>query len=374
MWAPGDDRCHSHLQKLNRGGERIHPCGPVRVVAPAPRAVWRRLLAADPDALADHSPDWMNAMCEGGRYADASRLYEFPDGRQFVLPLSRRSGMAGVGGWLASHPPAWGIGGLVGPGADPGVIAAVLSDLRRGRAARSWIRPNPVNAAHWAAAAHQPGVIVIPRRAHVLDLTGGPEAVLARMNRSSRRGLRAAAGRGVRVEVGRGGRLLPVHQELFMASVRHWAARQHEPVGLARWRAARRDPPAKFQAMARHLGTALVVLIAYVGDRPAASCVLLLGAAAHDTRAAIDRSLAGPARATDLLQWRALQIACKHGCRTYHLGESGASASLASYKERFGAVPVDYAEYRVERFPHTRLDHAARTAAKAALRFRDTGP
>jgi hypothetical protein len=346
----------------------------MKVVTPAPRPLWRRLFDADTEALADHGPEWIDAMCDDGRYVDASRLYELPDGRRFVLPLTRRRGVAGAGGWLACHPPAWGIGGLVGPGADAGVVTAVLADLRQAGAARTWIRPNPLHAAQWAVAARQPSVVVLPRRAHVIDLTGGPDAVLARMPASTRKKLRSAARRGVRVEVDRTGRLLPVHHELFDKSVRRWAAQQHEPVALARWRAARRDPLAKFQAVARHLGAALAVLVAYVEDRPAASGIMLLGPAAHDTRAAIDRELAGPARATDLLLWRAIQLACEHGCQTYHLGETGASVSLAHFKERFGATPVDYAEYRLERIPYTSCDRALRAVAKRALRFRDTPP
>lgn len=77
--------------------------GGMQVVTPAPRPLWRRLLDADTDALADHGPEWIDAMCDDGRYVDASRLYELPDGRRFVLPLTRRRGMAGVGGWLACH-------------------------------------------------------------------------------------------------------------------------------------------------------------------------------------------------------------------------------------------------------------------------------
>jgi hypothetical protein len=56
------------------------------------------------------------------------------------------------------------------------------------------------------------------------------------------------------------------------------------------------------------------------------------------------------------------------------LGGTGASVSLAHFKERFGAIPVDYAEYRLERIPYTRYDRALRGAAKSALRFRDTPP
>lgn len=225
-------------------GESTAAPGGMQVVTPAPRQMWRRLFDADTDALADHGPEWIDAMCHDGRYADASRLYELPDGRRFVLPLTRRRGMAGVGGWLACHPPAWGIGGLVGPGADAGVVTAVLADLRQVGAARTWIRPNPLHAAQWAVAAREQDMVVLPRRAHVIDLVGGPDAVLARMPASTRKKLRSAARRGVR----------------------------------------------------------------------------------------------------------------------------------AHFKERFGAIPVDYAEYRLERIPYTRYDRALRGAAKSALRFRDTPP
>ena len=322
---------------------------------------WPTIARSGSTLCATTAATWTPAGCTSCRTADGS-----------CLPLTRRRGMAGAGGWLACHPPAWGIGGLVGPGADAGVVTAVLADLRLAGAARTWVRPNPVQGAYWAAAARQPGTVVMPRRAHVIDLTGGPDAVLARMPASTRRGLRVAARRGVQVEMDRTGRLLPVHQQLVQASILRWAEHQHEPAALARWRAARRDPPAKLEAIARHLGTALVVLVAYLDDRPVASNITLLGAAAHDTRAAIDRPVAGPVRAAELLQWRAIQLACEHGCRTHHLGETGASVSLAQFKERFGAVGVDYAEYRLERIPYTRCDRALRAAAKSALRFRDT--
>lgn len=341
-----------------------------RVLSPAPRGLWRMLLAADPDALPDHTPEWVDAICADGRHVDASRLYELADGRRFVLPMTRRVGSAGLGGWLASHPPSWGIGGLVGPGIDSAVVTAVLNDLARLDAARIWLRPNPVRAANWPQIGRH-RLLRVPRCAHVLDLSGGPDAVLARMPASTRRGLRVAARRGVRVEVDRTGALLPVHERLYRMSVLRWAARQHEPVPLARWRAARRDPPSKLNAIARHLGSALVVLVAYVNDQPVASNITLLGVTAHDTRAAIDRPLAGPVRAAELLQWHAIQLACEHGCRTHHLGESGSSAGLARFKERFGARAVPYAEYRLERVPASRIDRAVRSAAKTALRIRD---
>ena len=112
--------------------------------------------------------------------------------------------------------------------------------------------------------------------------------------------------------------------------------------------------------------------IAFVGERPAASSITLFGRTAHDIRAALDAPLAGPSRAGTLLLWNAIEMAHERGCATLHLGESGESASLSSFKESFGAVAVRYSELRIERWPFTRADLALRGAAKTVLGFRDT--
>ena len=57
------------------------------------------------------------------------------------------------------------------------------------------------------------------------------------------------------------------------------------------------------------------------------------------------------------------EAACDAGCTTYHMGETGSSASLSQFKTRFGARPVAYQELRIERLPVT----AVTTAAHAAL-------
>jgi hypothetical protein len=191
------------------------------------------------------------------------------------------------------------------------------------------------------------------------------------MRPSTRKGLRKAERAGVRIEVDRGGALLPQHYELYMLSVDRWAQRQHEPAPLARWRARQRDPLEKLQALAQHMGKAFVIVMAFLDDRPISSGITLIGQTAHDIRAAMDRDLSGPTRASELVAWRSLQLACQEGCLMHHLGESGQSRSLAQFKERFGAVPVDYFEYRIERVPYTAVDSFARTTVKRLIRFRD---
>jgi hypothetical protein len=343
-----------------------------QVITPAPREEWRAVVAGDARALPEHAPEWVDALCATGRYVDASRYYVLEDGRTFVLPLVARRGLFGVGGWLQGFPPSWGIGGLVGADADVGVLRGVLADLRSTGSLRIGLRPDPTRWVDWRAAAEpDPTILTVPRRAHVIDLTGGAEHAFAQFSKSARRGTRVAERAGVRIEIDRTGALLDDYYRLYLLSVDRWAGRQHEPRALARFRARRRDPLSKLQAMADSLGKAFVVALAYVDDRPAFGSITLLGQTAHDTRAAMDRELVEGTYAGDLVQWRMIQLACELGCTAYHLGESGQSASLAQFKEKFGARPVDYAELRLERLPWTRVDQALRSLVKRVLGFRD---
>lgn len=340
-----------------------------RVIAPAPRETWRRIVSASPLALPEATPEWVDALIAAGSHDDASRLYEFRDGRAAVLPLVRRRGVPG--GWFDSYPAGWGIGGPVGPAIDATVVRAIIDDLRRLNAARISIRPDPLSAAVWGHAAAGLPVVTIPRRAHVLDLARGVDAVEAGLRPRTRRNLRTAERRGVTVESDDGGRLLPVYHQLVLRSLDRWAGRQNEPRALARWRGARRDPLSKLHIMASALAGRMRTTIAFVDGQPAAGVIVLQGRTAHYTRGAMDRELAGPSRASVLAQWTAIRHACLSGSAVYHMGETGGSATLAEYKEQFGAVAVPYAEYRFERLPISQVDGILRTTAKRLLRFRD---
>ena len=340
------------------------------VCSPVPREVWREVQAADPASLPEHRPEWVDAICAAGQFSDASRLYSFPDGRRFVLPLVRRNGAQGVGGWYMSPPPAWGIGGLIGDGLDSNVVHEVVDDLRSLRAVRVSIRPDPMSAPAWGATVGT-DVTVLPRYGHVLELDGDIDAIEARCSKGTRNGCRKARKLGVTVDVRRDGALLDVHYELYERSVARWAEHQHEPLQLALWRARRRDPLSKLRAIAVAMGNDFRHLVAYHDGQAVASSILLLGSTAHETRSAMDRELAAPVRASDLLQISAIKEAVDAGCARYHLGESGPSASLAAFKEKFGAVGHRYAEYRIERLPVTRMDLGVRTAVKRVIGFRD---
>lgn len=340
------------------------------VVSPVPREKWRTVLDTDSGALPEHAPEWMDALVSDGRYRDVSRLYSFADGREVVLPLVQRRGIAGLGGWLLSYPPGWGMGGLFGAAIDTDMVRAVLSDLYDLRTQRVALRPDPRRWAAWESALDD-HVLTIPLRAHVIDLAGGPEGVWRRMSKSARRGIRAAEREGVRIECGHSGALLQDYYSLFLTSIDRWADYQHEPRALAHARAQHRDPLAKLQTIGRNMGEKFVVTVAYIGLRPVAASITNFAETAHDTSAAMDKDLVGATGAGELVLWTTLQLACERGCSAYHLGESGQSTNLARFKEKFGALPQNYAELRLDRLPWTRADAKLRRVAKNILGFRD---
>ena len=343
------------------------------VTTPAPRTAWEACYQGDPSALPTQAPSWTNAMEATGLWRDASRHYCFTDGTELVLPLVRRRGQPGPVA-LGSLADAWGFGGAVGPDLDATHLAQVLGDLRQARAAWVRIRPNPLHADLWAAAAEgrsTPLTLAVPRRAHVLLLDRPAEQIFEqRFTSSCRRAIRSAEKGGIDVEVDTTDRSVAIFHDLLMRSVDRWAGSQHEPLALARWRARRRDPLSKFQAWADQLDGGCHTLVARRAGTPIAAMVVLQGHNAHMTRSAMDKELVGRDRPNELLMWRAIRDAIDAGCGAFHLGESGSSANLSRYKEKFGSVGIDYAEHRIEHIPATRIDRAARRAVKRSIGFR----
>lgn len=344
----------------------------LRIISPAPREVWQAVLAQDRSALVSQSPEWLDCICAAEAYADASRLYEFADGRQAVLPLVRRRNLPAALAVEASPPYGWGFGGLLSTAPlEVEAVAAIFADLARQPALHIGLRPNPLHAAAWRSAA-PPAAMALARCAHVLDLTGGFEQVWAqRFSSDTRRKIRKAEQAGLRVERDTDGRLLPVFYELFLESLDRWAEQQHEPKRLARWRGRQRDPLSKFRLMRDQLGEAFRLWVAWSGEQPAAAILVLQGANAHYTRGAMNKVLAGATYANYLLHRLAIEEACRAGSRSYHMGETGASKPLAQFKGHFGATPYTYAEYRLERLPLSRVDAALRRLIKQLIGFKD---
>ncbi|MEY9197457.1 hypothetical protein ABIA16_002573 [Sinorhizobium fredii] len=350
-------------------GESVANVGLSRFDNPAAETIWRELYQRNDEAIASLSPEWAEAVVAAGNFRSSPQFYEFDDGARAVLPLFTK----GVGSlrYAWSPPPAWGFGGILSDGAvTPAHLETIFAHLETFPCLGVKIRPNPLTADLWAAGA-RPAWTSIPRCAHVVDLSGGFDAVRGRFHRNAHTNIRRARRLGVEVDVGNSEGLIDEFHELLQLSFVRWARKQHEPAALAHFRGMRRDSRSKFTTMAARMGNRFRLYVARAGGRPAAAILVLADRQAHYTRGAIDEPLAGETKATDLLQATAIQDACRLGSTHYHMGETGISRSIAQFKCRFGAVAVPYAEYRYERFPLARLDGFARGAVKRILGFRD---
>lgn len=336
------------------------------VVSVVPRAVWRSVLASDPDAMPSQTPEWVDATCAGSMWQDASRLYLTSDGRRIIFPLTR----IGIGSASTVMSPrrGWGYGGIIADGGvTPDDIKIVSDDLKSLDALRFWLRPNPLHAHLWDK--FVPEMRRSARAAYVVDLEGGAEAVRSRFRRSANKGIKAAEKNGVRVETATHGRLLPEFFELAVRARAFWAQRQHEPVWLAQMRGRLRDSEAKWSAIGKHLGPDLQVSIAWYRDRPAAAGIVVRGPNAHGTRAAMDPELRDLG-ASHLLNWVTLQNACDDGLQWFHMGES-ATPGADEFKEFLGARRYEFDEIDFERIPLSVVKGAVRYSVKRAIGFRE---
>jgi Acetyltransferase (GNAT) domain len=334
----------------------------IRCTSPAPRGPWRTLLASCADALVFQTPEWIDSLCESGAYHDVSRLYEVSEGRYLLVPMVRRAALPKPLRIEASLPYGWGFGGIVAPqGVTGSEVSAVLGRLLEDGALRVSLRPNPLTARAWAEATPR-GIASIGRTAHVLDLAGGFEEVWRdRFAGSARTAIRKARKSTLQVTSDTSGALVPVFYGLYLKSVDRWATKRGEPLWLARRRAAVREPLAKLRTVAKHLGEACRIWVAWLNGRPAAGVIVLhQGRSASYWRGAMDSDLAGPTRANYLLHSLAIEEACLAGRRYYHMGETGSSKSLAQFKSRFGARSHSYSEYRIERLPLTAVTKRVR--------------
>lgn len=332
---------------------------------------WAAVVAGDPSSLASHRPEWVESLVRlrGGR--NATLAFDFGGTRSLLVPMVRsRTGA------LLSFGSGWGMGGVVGVSPTVAEVAAVLRELSRSRAPLVHIRPNPLQAEAWFAAASQTGAMVRRKRGHVVALHGGSAAVWQRMSRQCRGGIRAAERSGLEVDHCSDGRLIEEFTGLYEGAVERWAARQNEPPALSRWRTARKEPARKWIELSRQVPGAVHVRIARLDGVPVAGSVVLMGNDAHETRRAVDQSVPGASQAGRLLAWRALEYSVEQGCRHHHLGETGWAPGLTQFKESFGAIGIDYPEVRFERLPLEPSVRLAKRTVKRLIAFRDldSGP
>jgi hypothetical protein len=346
----------------------------MRVTTPAPRASWQALLDADSEALTTQTPQWLDCLTGDGGFEDASRLYQFGSGRSVVVPLARRNRALPALASEESWPFDWGIGGVV-TGAEPtsrDEVRAIFDDLARQPVLRTRIRLNPRTGQEWTTAVPH-GFTASEHASYILDLDGGFDHVWRhRFRGSGRRAFRKAGRAAIDVEVDRTGRLVPAFYELYEQSIARWAAQQHEPLAIARWRARRANSLSKFVTVAARLGESCAIWMAsHSGESVAGIVVLYHGRHAKYWRGAMNKNLATPVRANDLLHGLAIEDASAAGCRFYHMGEARPGSSLAQFKESLGAVAHPSKAYLRERLPITATEAWVLRGVKRALRFQD---
>ncbi|TQM09840.1 GNAT family N-acetyltransferase [Pseudonocardia kunmingensis] len=336
--------------------------GGVQVVSPAPRAAWERLYAADPDAIATQSPAWFDSVRAARGYADASRLYRMPDGRELVLPLAaQRLGITLI---EESWPHGWGYGGLLAEGGTTDRDAAVvLADLVRRPTVRTAVTPMPLQIAGWEAAAPAQALRV-PFTSRVIDLRPGFDAVWRGYRKSARRGVRTAERLGVEVQRASGvdaDAVLVTFTRLYGAAIKRWAAQRGQPLRVARLLARLRNVPAQAAAVASAMGEDCVIWSASIDGRPIAVDVMLQSPGHHMSwLGAMDADLARDTAGTYLLQSRIIEDACRRGVRHFHLGESDPGSGVDAFKAGFGAAAVSSIALRFERLPVTATERRLR--------------
>jgi hypothetical protein len=340
------------------------------VTSPVPRDVWRSVLAADPGAVVSQSLAWRDAVFAGGRYRDASVLYEFGSGRQVVLPLARPRGLPGI---VASWPGGWGVGGPISTGGNvsPGEAGAILADVARRGALAAEISFRHEAGGAWLVPAGR--FRAESGACHVLGLDGGfGEVWQHRFRGTARTAVRKAERSGLDVEADRSGASLGVFAYLYEKSIQRWAAQQHEPVWLSRWRTNRATSVRMMSLVAGHFGTDCCLWVARSQGAPVAAIIVLRhGGYAKYWRGAMDKRLATPARANDLLHRLAIEDACAAGCRWYDMGYSRPGSPLATFKEKLGATLYSSYLLRAERLPLRTAARISRDAAKKVIGFRD---
>jgi lipid II:glycine glycyltransferase (peptidoglycan interpeptide bridge formation enzyme) len=245
----------------------------------------------------------------------------------------------------------------------------VFADLSRSRFPQVRLRLGWRNAPAWSAAAPASAVRV-PHVTHVIDLRDGFGRVWDQaFSKSTRRNTNKAESEGLTIETGSSAELVDVFYDLYMHWTEERARKRGIPLRLARLLAGHREPRRKYDEVARRLGEGCCIWVASDRGLPVAAAIALTrGRSAVHWRSASYRPTRASKYANVLLTSRMIESACAAGCHTMDLGESGGVRSLVEYKERFGARPVQTAEYRLERLPLTRLERSARSVTDAVAR------
>lgn len=306
---------------------------------------------------------WRAAAVEAGRYVDASVVHA-SGGRELLLPaLRRRRAVAALGPATSSMPLGWGFGGIVASdgqvtGAD---VRATVSALGEAGTTSVHLRPAPQQDAAFAESG-LPWTHVKQNHSYEVDLGQGWATVVGAFASSVRRATRKATKAGVVIERRTDAAAVAEFYRLYRLSVSRWANQSRLPNWTWQARARYAEPLRKYHAVLSQLGEDCGIWLAHHDGRVVASIIVLSHDGEHAYwRGAMDADVAGPVRANDLLQARAMEHACAAGAGRYAMGLTEPGSGLARFKSGFGAQLRVSHEYVLGTPMRSRLKDAVRS-------------
>lgn len=289
---------------------------------------WTEMLNESSDATFFQTPNWARILTEVYGYHAATQIFETKEGDVlFPMMEMQRFGLRA----LASMP--FGYGGVLPSTTSSETIREIIASLLRGRRLRLYISLSPTSTPSIPVSAN------IERRstdwdyAHLLDLTGGSEAVIGRMGKNIRRDVGRAGKLGVEVE--------PVDSlEGYHEFYKIYAGRSKE------WGYA--EPPyplTLFEAVYRHARSyAHLNLAKRDGETIGGEISFSYGNVPFGWMLAVTKENSRY-NAGSLLQYHAILDVCENGSPVFNMGSSGPLESVRNYKKRWGAVEVAVPSY-----------------------------
>lgn len=188
----------------------------------------------------------------------------------------------------------------------------------------------------------------------ILDLTCGPQALWAQLDKDARNQVRQAERASLEVRTDNSLRAFQDYYAMLQASSARW--------GLA-------DPGkpwSLFASISRHATDESVRLwLAYADGKPAAGALCFYGAGEVFYWSGAMHEEQSRKRPNNLLQWRIIEDAAARGFTGYNMGSSGALTGVRRFKQQFGARPRAYPSYVIR----GRVWQAGRALAKLPHRL-----
>ena len=305
----------------------------VRRINELPTDAWSRL-DRRPAPTFQARPAWALALADSNpAYAPAPLECEFDDGARIVVPAVRSRAPFG---WRAySGTPLGGYtvaldkdGGLADAAHADAAMQAILA-----RAGHSVVlTPWPMSA---STSVSFPG-IATEHETSVVDLAGGADAALARMDGKCRRMAGQAERRGVQCSRATRPDAVDVYYTMLEESAIRWG------------RATPTFSKRLLQALAARGGDDVEIWFATFEGEPIAGGVMLYGADEANFWSAAMRSEFGTLRPSNALNVALIKAAAERGLRWYNLGSSEGLPGVARFKEGLGAAAVRYVTWKRE--------------------------